>query len=1122
MTNTPQWVIKKILEVKEKQLKKLDLTYRSWKDAKLTKIPPEIFELEWLEELDLSGNNIPELPNILSHFPKLILFGFRWQENKPIPNWIKLVPELKIDLSSFKISNKLPDLIFNFKNLKHLNLSGNKLISIPDHITKLTNLNSLDLSVNKLTYIPNHITKLTHLKSLDLSGNQLNSIPTFITKLTNLKSLNLSSNHLTSIPDSITQLTNLNSLDLSGNQLSSIPIFITLITNLNSLNLSSNQLTSIHIFITQLANLNSLDLSYNQLADIPDYISRLTSLKSLDLSSNQLTSIPDYISRLTNLNSLNLSGNQLISIPNSITQLTHLKTLNLSSNKLISIPNPITQLTHLKTLNLSSNKLTFIPDSITKLTHLNSLNLSRNKLNSIPDYISKLTYLKSLDLSGNELIYVTDSISQLINLNELFLNYNQLTSIPDSIFRITHLNSLDLSGNKLISIPNSISQLTHLKSLDLSKNPLEKPPIEIAEKGISAINEYFRQLIEEGKDYIYEAKLIIVGAGEAGKTTLAKKIINPKYKLHSQEASTEGIEILQWSFPIEDKQGEKRNFRVNIWDFGGQEIYHTTHQFFLTKRSLYILVADTRKEDTDFPYWLNITQLLSNRSPLIIVKNEKGDRTIQVNESQLRGQFLNLKEVLACNLANSRGLNDILKNCQFHLTKLPHVGDTLPKTWKQVREILEKDTRNYISLQEYLRICEKNGFKKYENKLQLSSYLHDLGIILHFQEDWILSQTVILKPEWGTDAVYKVLDNKEVINNLGEFSNHKLQKIWHEQKYTGKQIELLQLMKKFQLCYQLPGTNDTYIAPQLLTREQPTYNWNGANNLILRYTYEFMPKGIITQFIVAMHQKIDNQKCVWRTGVILNQNQTKAEVIEFYDKREITVKVSGENKRDLITIITYELDKIHDSYGERLKVDKLIPCNCSECKGQQEPHFYKFDVLQKAKQKRKEVQCQKSFEMVSALNLIDDVIDMNQLGSQDKQENHKPINIGNIQNLNVSGDFMSNINQHHSGSGDNAGRDKNTTNNSNNDNRSMNIGDIGGDFSPNASPIMSDNAESIAVTQEKNSQPKKESKIIKVLTVIAAIATIVALFFNGIFNNEAKDFFDKLLDKDAPETSKPQ
>ncbi len=58
---------------------------------------------------------------------------------------------------------------------------------------------------------------------------------------------------------------------------------------------------------------------------------------------------------------------------------------------------------------------------------------------------------------------------------------------------------------------------------------------------------------------------------------------------------------------------------------------------------------------------------------------------------------------------------------------------------------------------------------------------------------------------------------------------------------------------------------------------------------------------------------------------------------------------------------------------------------------------------------------------------------------------------------------------------------------------------------------MSDNGESTTVTKQSNPHPKKESKIIKILTIIGAIATIIALFFNGIFNNQVKDFFDKLL-----------
>ncbi len=120
---------------------------------------------------------------------------------------------------------------------------------------------------------------------------------------------------------------------------------------------------------------------------------------------------------------------------------------------------------------------------------------------------------------------------------------------------------------------------------------------------------------------MYEAKLLIVGEEKAGKTTLANKIQNPQYQLQENQPSTEGIDVIKWSFPLDNE----REFKVNIWDFGGQEIYHATHQFFLTKRSLYTLVADTCKKDTDFYYWLNVVELLSDNSPLLIVKNEKQD-----------------------------------------------------------------------------------------------------------------------------------------------------------------------------------------------------------------------------------------------------------------------------------------------------------------------------------------------------------------------------------------------------------------------------------------------------------------------------------------------------------------
>ncbi len=579
---------------------------------------------------------------------------------------------------------------------------------------------------------------------------------------------------------------------------------------------------------------------------------------------------------------------------------------------------------------------------------------------------------------------------RLTNLHYLYLSNNSLSAIPDSIMRLTNLHYLDLRNNSLSTIPDSITRLQKLTRLNLDDNPITEPPLEVITKGILAIREYFQQLETEGVDYLYEAKLLIVGEGGAGKTSLAKKIINPDYQL-CEEDSTKGIEVLHWSFPRSDGN----QFNVNIWDFGGQEIYHSTHQYFLTKRSLYLLVADTRKEDTDFYYWLNVIELLSDNSPILIIKNEKQDRQREINVNQLRGEFENLKDVFATNLANNRNLDKILSEAQHQLSQLRHIGQTLPKTWVKVRQALENDPRNYISLNEYLQICKDNGFKERKNALQLSEYLHDLGICLHFQDDEMspLYQIVILKPKWGTDAAYAVLDNPEVIRNFGRFSNKELAQIWSADEYTGMHSGLLELMKRFQLCYEIPQCKGIYIAPQLLTENQPEYAWDESENLIFRYTYDFMPKGLVRQFIVAMHESIEAQ-IVWRSGVIIHKREyanTRAEVVENYGKREIKIRVSGKNKRDLLTVVTHELDKIHNSY-KRLanKYQKLIPCNCNTCGGSQNPHFYEFTNLKRRYENRKyNVECDISYESVNVLGLIDDSGARSMLSKSFEDENKR-------------------------------------------------------------------------------------------------------------------------------------
>jgi len=606
----------------------------------------------------------------------------------------------------------------------------------------------------------------------------------------------------------------------------------------------------------------------------------------------------------------------------------------------------------LRYLDLSDNLITDI-SFLSKLTNLKYLNLSDNIIADI-NILENLTGLQYLDLRNNEIMDIS-VLSKLNNLQSSYLSGNQIKQLPKEI---TDLN-IDIKWE----------EDERDSGIYLEGNPLESPPIEVIEKGRQAVIDYFKQIEEKDKDYIYEAKFIIVGDAGAGKTTLANKIMDPNYPLSERNPSTEGIDVFRWQFDMDNNQP----FFMNIWDFGGQEIYHATHQFFLTKRSLYALVADERKENTDFFYWLDIVSLLSDNSPLLIIKNEKHDRMPDVNERQLRGQFTHLKEILPTNFATNKGLDAVVKKIKHYISNLDHVGTALPKTWVNVRKVLEKDDRNYISLDEFLNICEEHGFDEYRYKLQLSGYLHDLGVCLHFQDDPILRQRVILKPEWGTDAVYKVLGHKPVKKNLGWFTTKDLSDIWHEKQYQGMEYELLQLMIKFQLCYEIPGQKGHYIAPQLLTLYQPDFDWEESNNMYLRYTYEYMPKGIITRFIVVMHKWIHVQKYVWRSGVILSKENTKAEIIEYYPTRKITIRVSGHDKKNLMSIVMHELDKIHDSYYG-LKYDKWVPCICSQCAGSKEPYFYIHkNLIIRRERQRREIECEKSYEMINVNSLLDDI-----------------------------------------------------------------------------------------------------------------------------------------------------
>jgi internalin A len=558
-----------------------------------------------------------------------------------------------------------------------------------------------------------------------------------------------------------------------------------------------------------LQNLESLNVSRNELTSLPESLSSLGRLRHLDLESNLFEEIPDWVSRLTQLNSLSVgSGHRHIELSATLAHLSNLTELRLTYMRLEKLPPWLSDMTRLSTLDIRGNLLRGIPPEIFALSNLSYLCVGANPLDEIDPRLSTLANLENLLLFRAGLSALPLELKNLSKLESLSLWANRFEEIPRVVFELPNLRLLNLQNddplisdnddgqhNKITEVPQAILTLPNLSILRLENNPIKSPPPEIVFKGLSSIRDYFTQVDEAGTDFLYEAKLLILGEPGAGKTSLMQKIVNPDFPLNEAEQSTEGIEVFGWKF-----SDNNREFTVNIWDFGGQEIYHATHQFFLTKRSLYVVVADTRKEDTDFFYWLNVIELLGGSSPVVIVKNEKQERHREIDVNQLRMRFSNLASIDALNLATNRGLQNVVSEICYHIARLPHIGTPLPKTWVDVRKALEQHPGNVISFDTYESICDSHNFTTLSDKITLVEYLNDIGVCVHFRHDPLLQKILILKPKWGTDAVYRVLDNKSVIQRFGRFDRSDLASMWHEPEYHGLQDELLQLMLNFKIC----------------------------------------------------------------------------------------------------------------------------------------------------------------------------------------------------------------------------------------------------------------------------------------------------------------------------------
>ncbi|OHB50686.1 MAG: hypothetical protein A2Y10_02350 [Planctomycetes bacterium GWF2_41_51] len=729
-------------------------------------------------------------------------------------------------------------------------------------------------------------------------------------------------------------LKNLQRLRVNTNKLISLPIEFWELVNLVDLRIYENHLEVFSNKIGQLINLEFLYIGPNQLTNLPEELSCLKNLKELAIDRNNLDSFSP-IQELHKLQVLHLFESNLVSFPVEIFQLINLNRLYLRENRLICVPQEIGRLKNLSYLELSNNQITKLPAEIGNLLNLSKLLLNTNQLSSVPAEIGELKNLTEIRLNENQLTSLPAEVGKLKNLKHLYLNYNQLISLPANIGELKNLTWLDLRNNKLTLLPDSLKQIPTLNKLLLHHNPELGIPTELLGpdplKSLTAIEKavepsrildyYFRT--RWGRRPLNEAKVILVGRGEVGKTCIVNQLV---YNVFKDTSKTEGIQISDWKV-----QAGKNEIRLNIWDFGGQEIMHATHQFFLTQRSLYLLALNGREggEDYDAEYWLKLIESFAGDSPIIVVLNKTEQHPFELNYRGLRAKYPQICGFIKTDCKTGLGFDILRKEIAKTLGEMKSVKADFPSAWFAIKDKLSEMKENYLSFERFRKICQEN--KEIDSKAQeeLAGFLHCLGIALNYKEDPRLRDTSVLNPRWVTQGIYLLLNAGQLADDKGILKLTDIARFLPLDEYPPEKHEfIMELMRKFRLCFAFPDGQHRYLIPELLGKEEPDLKkeFEPKNCLNFEYHYDVLPEGLLPQFIVRTHPLSHNQPR-WRSGVILQWEGCKALVKADAAERHVKIRVRGDDpdgRRRLLAVIRSDFERIHSDIPT-LEVKGIVP-----------------------------------------------------------------------------------------------------------------------------------------------------------------------------------------------------
>ena len=498
-------------------------------------------------------------------------------------------------------------------------------------------------------------------------------------------------------------------------------------------------------------------------------------------------------------------------------------------------------------LDIQNNELEKIPDDLLQLPCLVDLNLSHNKLQNLPDVAQWSPSLTTLDLSHNSLRSFPELV-EAPSMLKLSIADNQFRTVPKSICSFSMLVSLDISSNQdILALPVDVGRLSHLVTLNLKNlKDLHDPPRAVQGDARDCI-EYLKQKLQNVKAF-FKMKLMLVGHAERGKSTLVAALRNADYTgIH-----TVGVEVSDWKYR---PHIGKPKFQFTIWDFGGQKEYYSTHQCFLSRRSMYLLVFNLKHGDSgveELRPWLNNIQLRAPWSLVIIVGTHLDEIPSAQKTTIVSGilhkvkrltqgyQKLIIPEIvpvaLRTPLENIPELRETIYKhaAEYKYNKKLVMGQMIPASYhrldKQLQVLREEAKRSsgqqsILHYEQFKNLVEQMNLGIHTDaELRTATiFLRDVGTLLHYDDKrHNLHELYFIDPHWLCKLMARVVSpemgaQKHIRNGI--LQKHEILRILGSPGSEKYVQQYLTLLYRFEIA--LPLNETKVLVTSMLTDERP-------------------------------------------------------------------------------------------------------------------------------------------------------------------------------------------------------------------------------------------------------------------------------------------------------------